>query len=1354
MNEFEDTWSDAENNLLFSKVTLSNYKLIEKIGQGGMGAVYKAQQLSPQRIVAIKTIKTSSNMRRFEREMQIASQLNHPNIAKVYNAGVENNQKYLVMEYISGQPLSDYLKETTVSLEKKLEVFVKICEILSYAHQKEIIHRDLKPNNIIMNEKNEPVLIDFGIAKYTYNRKFDLTKTGEILGTPNYMAPEQIVGKSSNVGYSTDIYSLGAIFYEMLCNKRMAIGSRPLNVLFQIMQGEFTSPRKINPQIDKSLELIWKKSTAHKPKNRYQKVSDLQLDLQNFISGKKIRASYLKETLLVSFFCTLISVALYFSSSQNTNTIELSKHELALEKKFKTTIYNIKNNIPVEVEQLSKSHFSDIHQINIVKTFYNEGQYGKALVMINQISKESHYYLESIYYKGLISYHEERYGDAQKQFEFLILKNDKNLKYHYYLGCVYFKQRSFRKSLFHLLKVEKAFNDDITLVESIAKIYSEMKNKKKAIEYLEECIRLSPGNAKYFTMLGKIEIQEKNYYKAFAHLKKALYTGNFIEALTLMHEIPYREPRLRRWCYQSILHKCVSEKEGKYPDLFTNKWQEIENRYRQDYLSYQEAIKKAKGTIESLLRPINDERVKNTIQEALFSLRYSESFDREINNIFINKTLPETTIDFFNKIAKKIREKKRQEQLRVTYYKLAFMHRNKSWNESSFESSDFLINALLEEKDVFLKYLLAEGYLQIFNFKSIIEIANDHNKDVITRIICCAVLRKNYLATKIDVFQSLVDIKFTFVDNKEFLETLIAQAMFVPHYVKRIDTFQRPVPVQKLPFPAAEKKLLEYLIKQESSKVSLSAALSFRGLIGFNKVIPDEIENIIYKAMDNKDTILSNYAHFMFWISNSPVNGNKYLDKFREALKNPNHRIKEIALSQIQLFRDRIPIIMPEIENCMKSDSIRVRFRAIFAWVFAQRNNQVIFDDPLYIKIRKQLTPLEHSAIITFTFYKFFSLKNINQNAIMNTMNFLNVLKKKLHTLPDTSQCMISYVLSLAQMHPSLQQLEKMNDSLLAYFIYQLHQQVNPGKKFTYLPFLNPKKPVEKRHLAKKFLSNKNPKVRMFATSSYVAFSSEEERKRLFNKALKTKDTYFRKGVALGFYFALQNAWIANKEKPSLSFQDLFGDKSVDLVLAEKFERLDNFVHRISTQSPQKFDKYKTWIKNALRLAPEESEYLYVHTLFFPQKSTEQIKKAIKFNKKHYENSFKHVYFLQFLKVSANQDKLKRSQLKERQEIPSSLLVNFANIFDDLEMYDKALDFHEKYFLAKTKQNSPFTEILSVHSEMVYYHIKNNDIKTAKILLQYLYELYRRNKSYSKNISKKTFLRELQGKNPKIKISW
>ncbi len=215
--------------------SIPNYKVLQKIGEGGMGEVYEAEQTKPvQRRVALKVIKwgmdTKEVLARFESERQALALMNHPNIAKVYDAGMtENGRPYFSMEYVKGIPITDYCDTHRQNTEERLKVFVQVCKGVQHAHQRGVIHRDMKPSNILVTIQDDqpiPKIIDFGIAKATSQRLTErtvFTELGQWIGTPEYMSPEQAEMTGLDIDTRTDVYSLGVVLYELL------VGAQPFD---------------------------------------------------------------------------------------------------------------------------------------------------------------------------------------------------------------------------------------------------------------------------------------------------------------------------------------------------------------------------------------------------------------------------------------------------------------------------------------------------------------------------------------------------------------------------------------------------------------------------------------------------------------------------------------------------------------------------------------------------------------------------------------------------------------------------------------------------------------------------------------------------------------------------------------------------------------------------------------------------------------------------------------------------------------------------------------------------------------------------------------------------------------------
>ena len=266
-------------------ILAERYKIIEKLGSGSMGEVYKAYDFKLNRTVALKklSLKDKSNVKRFLLEAQATAQLNHPNLIKIYDIVYEQTQKFFTMEFIEGITLSDYLKKTKLDTSEIMLIMIKVAKGVSCAHKNGIVHRDLKPSNIMIDRNNNPIVMDFGIAK-NLNKGLGFSKTGELIGTIRYMSPEQANGNHKVTNKRSDIYSLGAILYEMLAGVPIFPGKEGYELLYQIANANPPSPRKINPQIPKELEQICLKALAKSPKQRYRTVDSFLRDLKNFVA--------------------------------------------------------------------------------------------------------------------------------------------------------------------------------------------------------------------------------------------------------------------------------------------------------------------------------------------------------------------------------------------------------------------------------------------------------------------------------------------------------------------------------------------------------------------------------------------------------------------------------------------------------------------------------------------------------------------------------------------------------------------------------------------------------------------------------------------------------------------------------------------------------------------------------------------------------------------------------------------------------------------------------------------------------------------------------------------------------------
>lgn len=282
---------------------IGNFELIRRISEGGMGIVYEARQANPQRAVAVKVIRGGLHVdeytvRLFQRETWALARLRHPGIAAIYEAGqTEDGQHYFAMELVDGRPLMEYVRERQLSRTERLELFLKICDAIHYAHQRGVMHRDLKPSNILIDEQANPKILDFGLARITDLEpggmgvspvSSSMTATGRIQGTLSYMSPEQACGQRDEIDTRSDVYSLGVILYELLTDSLPYDASGlPLPDAVQVICTR--SPRK-SERLKGDLETIVFKSLEKEPRHRYASAAALADDVQHWLSNQPIEA--------------------------------------------------------------------------------------------------------------------------------------------------------------------------------------------------------------------------------------------------------------------------------------------------------------------------------------------------------------------------------------------------------------------------------------------------------------------------------------------------------------------------------------------------------------------------------------------------------------------------------------------------------------------------------------------------------------------------------------------------------------------------------------------------------------------------------------------------------------------------------------------------------------------------------------------------------------------------------------------------------------------------------------------------------------------------------------------------------
>ena len=284
----------AQPPLAYNGLSVPGYEIIGELGRGGMGVVYKARQTKANRLVALKMILASRHAgtqerMRFRIEAEAVARLQHPNIVQLHDVGELDGRPFFSLEFCEGGSLDKRMKQDHLSAERAAALIETLARAMHYAHSRGVVHRDLKPANILLDGEGTPKIADFGLAK-RLDSEFGQTQTGEIMGTPDYMAPEQASGRIKEIGPGTDIYALGAILYDMLTGRPPFQAPSVLEALELVRSQEPVPPSRLRVKLARDLETICLKCLQKEPHKRYASALELAEDLKSYLNGEPIRA--------------------------------------------------------------------------------------------------------------------------------------------------------------------------------------------------------------------------------------------------------------------------------------------------------------------------------------------------------------------------------------------------------------------------------------------------------------------------------------------------------------------------------------------------------------------------------------------------------------------------------------------------------------------------------------------------------------------------------------------------------------------------------------------------------------------------------------------------------------------------------------------------------------------------------------------------------------------------------------------------------------------------------------------------------------------------------------------------------
>lgn len=512
---------------LQQKMQFGHYQIQGELGRGGMGVVYKAYDTRFKRVVALKVILQSeeNDIQRFIREYSAMARLNHPGIVRLYDFEARP-QPHFTMEYIDGTTLSQLIKARKIQQRAFIELMIKVCDALAHAHKHKILHRDIKPSNIMITRSGEPKVMDFGLAKIHDTSDKNLSKTGDVLGTVLYMAPEQIKGMSS---VRSDIYSIGAVMYEALTYRTLYNGDSYHNILFQVMNDTPVPPRQINPNISKYLEAICLKCIARKPKNRYISFQQLTRELKNLKNNKPILAKeytffvmlrqmvekHKSITIGIFLIFAVLCMSLLFivnawrTSEQSRIVAENAVQETKREKEYARQALNE----AMQVIHQAIQHSPQLQQdkkfaTSLLKIFEYTEKYGETSDWSNL--------------KALIASYS---GENQKSVDYfskLIAKTPNDPALYNNRGYGYYLLRKYKQAL-------SDYNNSIRLNPNFylpyfnrANLYNDLEENDKALNNYNKTIQLAQQHAPAYNSRGRFYQKIQRYQQALQDYNKAI----------------------------------------------------------------------------------------------------------------------------------------------------------------------------------------------------------------------------------------------------------------------------------------------------------------------------------------------------------------------------------------------------------------------------------------------------------------------------------------------------------------------------------------------------------------------------------------------------------------------------------------------------------------------------------------------------------------------------------------------------------------------------------------------------------------------------------------------------------------
>ena len=1370
---FNDDLLELKEFVTSATPSVPGYQIITICGQGGMGTVYKAWDQKLKRKVAIKVIPKATihqeSRQRFLRETQLTSQLMHPNIVRLYQTGETHDYIFFVMQYIEGCDLFTYVKENRLSPRRIAQIIIRILDALVYAHEHNVVHRDLKPGNILVDKAGVPIVMDFGLAKIIGD-DYSLTTTGQILGTPYYMSPEQIeFPKQINV--SSDIFSLGVILYQLLTKELPFKGAREIQVFHSIMNDDPISLRKINTRIAQKLELICLYAMQKSPEKRYTAIK-MRDDLRAFCDGKRVSVLQLQFSVhrkkifstliflaitLVAIFVvrstpsqttnlhfdllqqssyenlplpqkivyidSLVSYGAYEEAWQYLNSIRQTTMSTDMQQRFlqKMIIILVKMKkydfALAEFVKLSDKKNSEV-LLAISQAYLAQQNLRLAQKFVDKVTSVSP---ENLSIRGQIAF---RSGDYLKAIAFFQQLNEKFPQSPQVIRAQFFYAKSlftldnkkhFSKIIELLKPLERRFTEKALVCEYLGRTYLQnahtAQNLQRAKHYFAESLKLSPDNSDYFVYLAQTQIKLKQLDDAFKNITIALEKKADNEnALKAMLQLTLQDATRVPDCFNFM--KFYVDKgfalQIRSPNLFDQDIVNIRDVYANAYSEWK-----------------------------FYTSRKSQI---NLNTYFTILSTPDAPQQIYKDSLVGLRNARYQKHWQQTFDTFIQNVTSAKINKRLQQIKTSIMQQKKREHDQALYHLLAYLFLQSKsetlrelreNIPQIQDILQDNRQNIFIRYLAADALGKLHQFEELELYRvqkigMTHDLCCIVLRNNKFF---ISEGTLLDIIATNDNDFVKCMAIYALysnSSPGAQvKQQLRSLLSNNNVKIRLYAAASLWDA-------PEAIA-ITKEAVTGKNVQQQKFAHYYLWKNISPsfLERNRIL--FEKAAKQNNTYIQSVLLYYLEKSTD--DRIVPWIWKCFEKYSHTILVCKAFS-IAAAKQPILSLIPQFYTK--KPLHPQQNKSTIVKTYMYLELVRSLTngyvtleaKNDIVAMARIRNLIKAVVATIPSIAKekdnyfKLMSYYLAAIFDCRALRNLpQENNNDIKAHIFYGLCMETIGQKMPDNVPkqIRKPVKAVWQSILRKPgyysrdkvneiidlYMQRSHDHLRKNAYIAKVIFDATQ-RENTYKNALESQNNFIRRATAKGFHILLEI-----RVRNNIPLGKRGSRKSLEYHYWNYLEVLQEFI-----RTSQKQNEYIGFMNKAVELDPSRAEYYFErgYLLFLANKKNKAIADWRKAVAKSPDNAVYRYFLAQslFLKDDYAAAKTLLVDIKPQSEKTISKTANLSFQLGQNELAQKMLkQIHHN-------DNLPMQQRII----LLRTYLQQNNAQYAKIYLQHLRRSY------------------------------